>query len=44
MNINVDALPELDSMVGIHGSSKQQEVGGPICLGIIIGVAIYIAE
>ncbi|HEY5720931.1 MAG TPA: hypothetical protein VIT45_01285 [Allosphingosinicella sp.] len=42
--INVEALPELDTKVGVHGSTTQEEVGGPLCLGVVIGVAIYIAE
>lgn len=36
--IDIDALPELKTRVGIHGSTKQKEVGGPVCIGIIIAV------
>jgi len=39
--IDVRALPELGTSVGMQGSLKQKEVGGPLCLGI--GVAIIIA-
>jgi hypothetical protein len=41
LRFQVEDLPELDTEVAISGSSKQQEVGGPICLGIFAGVAIY---
>lgn len=39
--VQVEDLPELDTEVAISGSTKQQEVGGPICLGIAAGVALY---
>lgn len=42
--VTVEELPVLETNVGIYGSTKQQEVGGPLCLGVVIGVAIYIAE
>ncbi|HEY0117021.1 MAG TPA: hypothetical protein VGB54_15015 [Allosphingosinicella sp.] len=38
--IDVRALPELDTSVGMQGSLKQKEVGGPLCLAIFIGVVI----
>ena len=38
--INVDALPELGTSVAMHGSMQQKEVGGPLCLGIIVGLLI----
>jgi hypothetical protein len=38
--IDISALPVLGTSVGLHGSSKQKEVGGPLCLGIIIGLLI----
>ncbi len=41
MRLEVEELPELDTEVGISGSEKQQEVGGPICLGVAVGIAIY---
>ena len=40
--IDVAALPELSTSVGIHGSTKQKEVGGPLCLGIVIGVIMTV--
>ena len=36
--IDITKLPELKTSVGIHGSAKQKEVGGPFCLGLVIGV------
>jgi hypothetical protein len=38
--IDVNALPELGTSVGIQGSLKQKEVGGPMCLGIVLGIII----
>ncbi len=43
MRLNVEELPELDTEVALSGSEKQQEVGGPICLGVAVGIAIYYA-
>ena len=34
--IEIASLPELTTSVGMHGSVKQKEVGGPICLAIVI--------
>jgi hypothetical protein len=36
--IDVSCLPELRTSVGMHGSLKQKEVGGPVCLGIVIAI------
>ncbi|MEA3012067.1 MAG: hypothetical protein QOD42_612 [Sphingomonadales bacterium] len=36
--ITVEELPELETEVAVSGAVKQQEVGGPICLGILVGV------
>jgi hypothetical protein len=41
LRLDVEDLPELDTEVAISGSAKQQEVGGPVCLGIFAGIAIY---
>ena len=41
IRIEVEDLPELDTEVSVSGSSKQQEVGGVVCVGIAAGVAIY---
>jgi hypothetical protein len=39
--IDIASLPELATSVGIHGSTKQKEVGGAVCIGILIGIAVY---
>ena len=39
--IDIASIPELKTSVGIHGSVKQKEVGGPICIAILIGVIVY---
>ncbi len=36
--IDITAVPELRTSVGMHGSLKQKEVGGPVCLGIAIAI------
>ena len=36
--IDIAAVPELSTSVGMHGSLKQKEVGGPICLGILVAI------
>jgi hypothetical protein len=41
VQLDVEELPELETAVAISGAAKQQEVGGPICLGIAAGIAIY---
>jgi hypothetical protein len=38
--IDVRALPELGTSVGLQGSLKQKEVGGPLCLAILLGIII----
>ena len=38
--IDIAAVPELRTSVGMHGSIKQKEVGGPLCLGIAVAVII----
>jgi hypothetical protein len=43
VRFNVDELPELETEVAIAGSTKQQEVGGPACLGVAAGIAIWIS-
>jgi hypothetical protein len=37
--IDIDRLPELKTRVGIHGSARQQEVGGVFCAGVVIVVS-----
>jgi hypothetical protein len=36
--IDIRAIPELKTRIGIHGSTKQQEVGGPVCVAIIVAI------
>ncbi len=38
--IEIARIPELGTSVGMHGSMKQQEVAGPLCLGILIAVVM----
>ena len=38
--IDIAAIPELNTSVGMHGSVKQKEVAGPLCLGILVAVII----
>ncbi len=38
--LDIAVLPELKTSVGMHGSSKQKEVGGPLCAGAAIGLII----
>jgi hypothetical protein len=33
--IDISAIPELGTSVGMHGSVKQTEVFGPFCLGVV---------
>ncbi len=40
--IDIAAIPELNTGVGMHGSVKQKEVGGPFCLGVVIAIIIGI--
>jgi hypothetical protein len=40
--INIGQLPELQTHVGIQGSVKHKEVGGPPCLGFLLGVALVL--
>jgi hypothetical protein len=34
--IDIAALPELKTGVGIHGSVRQKEVGGSGCIGVVV--------
>ena len=40
--IDIAAIPELNTSVGMHGSVKQKEVGGPICLAVVFAAIIAI--
>lgn len=36
--IDIASVPELNTSVGMHGSLKQKEVGGPLCLGALVAI------
>ena len=38
-NVDIRKLPELKTRVGIHGSARQQEVGGVFCAGVVVVVS-----
>lgn len=38
--IEISTLPELGTSVGMQGSMKQKEVGGPLCLAVAVGIWI----
>ncbi len=38
--IDITAIPELGTSVGMHGSVKQKEVKGPLCLGVVVAIVI----
>lgn len=38
--IDINTVPELATSVGMHGSIRQKEVGGPICLALFVAVVI----
>lgn len=40
IRLDVDELPELATQVAIAGTSKQQEVGGLVCLGVLAGIVV----
>ena len=38
--IDIAAIPELNTSVGLNGSLRQKEVGGPLCLGVFVAIMI----
>jgi hypothetical protein len=38
--IDLAAIPELRTSVGLHGSIKQKETGGPLCTAAVIAFLI----
>jgi hypothetical protein len=36
--IDIASLPHLGTSVGIHGSLKQQEVGGAACVAAVVAI------
>jgi len=40
--IEITNLPELNTSVGMHGSVKQKEVGGPLCFAILVAALMAV--
>jgi len=40
--IEIANIPELTTSVGMHGSAKQKETGGPICLALVIAALMAV--
>ncbi len=40
--VEIARIPELKTGVGLQGAAKHKEVGGPVCLGALLGVAFVI--
>lgn len=38
--IDIAAIPELGTSVGMHGSVRQKDVAGPMCLGVLLALII----
>lgn len=38
--IRIDELEELDTVIGLFGSTLCEDVGGPPCVVVIIGIII----
>lgn len=36
--IQIDAVPDLGTSVGLQGSMKQKEVGGAFCVALALGL------
>ncbi|HEX8667104.1 MAG TPA: hypothetical protein VF727_01870 [Allosphingosinicella sp.] len=36
--VDIRDIPQLRTKVGIHGSSKQKEVGGAVCVGVVVAI------
>lgn len=39
--LRLDELPLLDMRVGLYGSTRHAEVGGQVCFGIVITMAVH---
>ena len=39
--IDIACIPELKTNVSMYGSAKQKDVAGPICLGVMMGIALF---
>ena len=40
--IEIANIPELTTSVGMHGSAKQKEISGPLCLALVIAALMAI--
>jgi len=40
--IDISAIPELNTSVGMHGSVKQADVIGPVCLAVFFAAIMAI--
>jgi hypothetical protein len=40
--IDIANVPELTTSVGMHGSMKQKEVGGPLCFALLVAAILAI--
>jgi hypothetical protein len=40
--IEIAAVPELDTSVAMQGALQQKEVGGPLCVGVVVGIIIAV--
>lgn len=40
IRMTVEELPELETEVALAGSVKQQEVGGAVCLILVVGIVM----
>lgn len=40
--IDIDQIAELKTSIGIHGSAKQKEVAGPLCLAVALAAFSYV--
>jgi hypothetical protein len=41
--IDISRIPELKTSVGMQGSVKHKEVGGPVCLAALLGIAYMLS-
>ncbi len=39
--IDIAKLPELQTSIGMNGSAKQKEVGGPFCAGAALALIAW---
>ena len=39
--MKLDQLPLLDMRVGLYGSTRHAEVGGHVCFGMVVTLAVH---